>query len=74
MRRDLRRHARETKLRLAVGFIVLLFVVGDGLIYLFYGSSAALSGLFCLFAGLLPIGLIVAFFALLDWIRKRARG
>jgi len=72
MSRDLRRYDRQTKLRLVVGFVVLLFVVGDGLIYLLYGSSAALSGLFCLFGGLLPIGLIVLFFALLDWIRKRA--
>jgi hypothetical protein len=36
MSRDLRKYIRQTNVRLVVGALVLLFVVGDGLIYLFY--------------------------------------
>ena len=39
---------------LLVGGVLILFVVGDGLIYLFYGRQAALMGLLCLAAGLAP--------------------
>ena len=51
MSRDLRQYARQTNFRLIVGFILLLFIVGDGLIYLFYGQGAALMGLICLLGG-----------------------
>lgn len=56
--RDLRRYARKTNLRSLIGFIILLLVVGDGLIYLFYGPRGAFMGLLCIIAGLLPMGLI----------------
>lgn len=58
MTRDLRRYARQTNVRLIVGGLLLLFVVGDGLIYIFYGRSAALMGLLCLGLGLAPLFLI----------------
>lgn len=58
MSRDLRRYARQTNQRLLIGFIVLLFLVGDGLIYMIYGREAAVMGLTCLFAGLSPLILI----------------
>ena len=43
--RDLRRYANQTNFRLIVGGLLLLFIVGDGLIYIIYGSAAAISGL-----------------------------
>ena len=72
MSRDLRDYARQTNFRLIVGGIVLLFLIGDGLIYLIYGPSAAISGLICLGVGLFPIVLIMASLAVIDWIVKRA--
>jgi hypothetical protein len=70
MTRDLRKYVRQTNFRLIIGALVLLFVVGDGLIYLFYGSSAALLGLVCLLAGMTPVMLVVLVILLLDWIGK----
>ena len=58
MTRDLRKYAAQTNIRLLVGFILLLFLVGDGLIYFFYGPQSAIFGLMCLVAGLLPLILI----------------
>ncbi len=72
MSRDLREYARQTTFRLIIGGILLLFLIGDGLIYLIYGPSAALSGLICLGIGLLPLLLILLALAIIDWIVKRA--
>ena len=55
MSRDLREFDKQTNRQLIIGGTILLFVVGDGLIYLFYGTNAALFGLLCIGAGLLPI-------------------
>ncbi len=54
MTRDLREYSRKTDRRLLVGFLLLLFLVGEGLIYLFYGQWAAFLGLFCLLGVGLP--------------------
>lgn len=72
MTRDLRKYARQTNVRLAVGALLILLLVGDGLIYFIYGAGAAATGLLCLLAGLSPIILIVLSLAILDWIQKRA--
>jgi len=72
MSRDLRKYARSTNIRLVVGFIVLLLLVGDGLIYFIYGPQAAISGLLCIGAGLVPVLLIFGLFLILDWIVKKA--
>ena len=58
MSRDLRQYARQTNIRLFVGFLLLLFVLGDGLIYVIYGRGAATFGLICLLVGLMPLLLI----------------
>jgi hypothetical protein len=68
---DMRKYSRQTNLRLIIGFIVLLFVVGGGLIYWFYGGRAALLGILCLIAGLLPILLIWLILNGLERIAKR---
>jgi hypothetical protein len=73
MTRDLRKYGSQTNIRLAIGGVVLLFVVGDGLIYLIYGKGPALMGLLCLLAGMVPVVLILLLLALLNWITKRAK-
>ena len=70
MTRDLRKYAHQTNVRLAVGAILLLFFIGDGLIYLFYGTSAAVLGLLCLLAGMVPVFLTWLVLTILDWIAK----
>lgn len=72
MARDLRRYARQTNVRLIVGGLLLLFIVGDGLIYIFYGPASAITGLLCLLGGLSPLVLIGLALLLLEWISKRA--
>jgi hypothetical protein len=72
MSRDLRKYASQTTVRLIIGALLVLFTLGIGLIYLFYGRGAALLGLLCLLAGLIPVVLIVLILLGLDWIRKRA--
>jgi hypothetical protein len=71
MAHDLRKYARQTNIRLIIGALLVLFIVGDGLIYLFKGSGAAIMGLLCLLAGMIPVVLTVLALSLLDWIRKR---
>jgi hypothetical protein len=71
MRRDLRKYAKQTNLRLIIGFLLVLFFIGDGLIFLFYGQGAAVMGIVCLLAGLSPVILIVGALWLIDWIVRR---
>jgi hypothetical protein len=73
MSRDLRKYASQTNVRLIAGGIALLFVVGLGLIYIFYGPRAALSGLLCLVVGIIPLILIWLAFLLLERITKRVQ-
>ena len=73
MGKDLRRYASQTNVRLFVGFIVLLFLVGDGLIWLIFGREAAIMGFICLLAGLVPLFLIWLVFLGLDVLVQRHR-
>jgi TM2 domain-containing membrane protein YozV len=70
--RDLRSYMKDTNTRLIVGALALLFIVGDGLIWLIYGFGAAMMGLLCMLGAFVPIGLILLFLNLSDWIVKRA--
>ena len=72
MSRDLRKYMRDTNVRLIIGALLLLFIIGDGLIWLIYGFGAAMMGLLCILAAFVPIGLILLLLALSDWIVKRA--
>jgi TM2 domain-containing membrane protein YozV len=72
MARDLRRYARQTNARLIAGGLLLVFIVGDGLIYLIYGRNAALTGFVCLLFGLAPLVLVWAGLSLMEWVVKRA--
>jgi hypothetical protein len=72
MSRDLRKYMRQTNTRLVIGALVLLFVVGLGLVWWFYGLGAAIMGFLCILSAFLPIGLILLLLNLSDWILKRA--
>jgi hypothetical protein len=72
MSRDLRSYMKDTNVRLIVGALALLFIVGDGLIWLIYGFGAAVMGLLCMLGAFVPIGLILLLLNLSDWIVKRA--
>ena len=72
MTRDLRKYASQTKFQLIIGALVLLFIVGDGLIFIIYGPSAGLMGVACLLVGMIPVILILLVLALVNWIAKRA--
>ena len=69
--RDIRKYANQTNRRLLIGLVLLLLLVGNGLIYLLYGQAAALSGLLCMGALLLPLALIWAYINGLAWLRDR---
>ena len=71
--RDLRNYARSTQTRLAFGAL-LLFVIGDMLIWWLYGWSAARSALLCTGFGLLLMFLITAWLWFLRWFAGRTRG
>ena len=72
MNRDLRRYARQTRTQLLAGLFLLLFLLGDGLIYLFYGRNEALMGLLCLLGALVPVAIIILILAIIDRIVKHA--
>ena len=65
----MRKYARRTEFRLVMGFLLLVFVVGEGLIYIFYGRYAALLGLLCLLGTLVPAALVWGIFWLLEQVR-----
>jgi len=64
---NLRTYARNTQIQLIAGFFGLVFLVGEGLIYLLYGQGAALLGLLCLLGALVPVGIV----ALILWLADR---
>jgi hypothetical protein len=68
---DLRKYSVQTRTRLIIWFVILLFTVGLGLIWVFYGRQAALLGLLCLLGTAIPIGLIALFLFGLDKIVKK---
>ena len=70
--RDLRDYARQTNVRLVVGAMLVLFLVGDGLIYWIYGPYAAMMGVLCLLGGLAPVVLIALLLWIVDLVVKRA--
>jgi cation transporter-like permease len=69
---DLRRYARSTQIRLALGGLALLFGVGGVLIYFFYGPGGAVLGLLCFLIGLLPVLLVLLALWLLDAVLRRS--
>ena len=74
MTRDLRRYARQTNIQLFAGFLALLLIIGEGLIWKLYGLQAAFLGIICIFAGLAPLLLIWLLLTIAERIVKRANG
>lgn len=72
MKRDLKYYARQTNTQLIVGGILILFLLGDGLIFLVYGPGSALVGLLCILSGFVPIGFILLALWLMDVVVKKA--
>jgi hypothetical protein len=53
-----------------IGFLVLVFLVGGGLIFFLYGRGAGITGLFCLLGALVPVLLVVLLLWILDRVVK----
>lgn len=70
MSRDLRKYARQTRAQLLGGLFLLVFLVGDGLIFILYGKEPALLGLICLLAALLPVLIVVVILSIMDRVVK----
>lgn len=66
MARDLRKYARQTNVRLTIGFALIIFLVGDGLIYYFFGQGAAIMGAMCILLGVAPLLLVLLAFLGMD--------
>lgn len=71
MSRDLRQYTKQTETRLIIGFLLLVFLVGDGLIFYFYGTGAGLMGLTCLAGMLVPVLLVVFFLWIAEKVVRR---
>ncbi|MEA3327628.1 MAG: hypothetical protein U9R53_10065 [Chloroflexota bacterium] len=67
---DLRKYSQVTQKRLVIGLLVLVFTLGLGLIYFFFGLYAALLGLFSLLGVLFLILLIWLILRLMERLAK----
>ena len=72
MPRDLRRYAKQTNIRLIIGGLAILVLIGDVLILLFYLRDSAVIVLLCLLAGLLPLVVIWAVLFFFEWVVKKS--
>ncbi len=72
MKRDIRDYAKQTNIRLIVGAITILMIVGVGLIFFIYGPNAAIFGFLCILSGFIPIGLILLALWGMEKIVKKA--
>jgi hypothetical protein len=68
---DPRRHWGQTQVRLIIGGMALLVVVGGGLAWWVYGRAAALTAMACLLAASGVMGLLWLFLSLLErWVKE----
>ena len=68
---DSRAFERQLERELIAGGLVIGLVVGIGLIYLFFGQTAAVTSLLCFVGFLGVIALVWGFLILVDWLGKR---
>lgn len=66
-----RAHRARTDRNLLLGFFALLFIVGGGLIWYFYGASAAALGVVCIALGAILTGLVALLMVGLQWLSDR---
>jgi hypothetical protein len=71
--RDLRAYALGTQLRLIFGGLLIVVIVGNGLIWMIYGSGAVRAALLCTAIGLAPGLLIVGLLLAMEWYVRRSR-
>ena len=64
---DAFRFVRSTEGQLVIGFFVLLYVVGGGLIWYFYGAAGAILGWLCMTGGLVFFLLLYGIVSLIGW-------
>ena len=69
--RDLRKFEKQTRFRLVAGGLLLIIILGEILIYIFYGYNAALAGIVCMLVGLSPIIIVMIVLWGLEWIVHR---
>lgn len=67
---DLRRYQITTDRNLLIGFFVLLFLVGGGLIYVFYGVGGLSMGLLCMLGGALVAAALVLVVFGFEWLSR----
>ena len=72
MKRDLREYAQQTNVRLFIGFVIIVLLIGDGLIYYAYGKNAAITGLLCILGGLFTLVFIWLAMKTIEWITNKA--
>ncbi|OGO20879.1 MAG: hypothetical protein A2Z14_04090 [Chloroflexi bacterium RBG_16_48_8] len=72
--RDLRKYSSTTQKRLVFGVVLLVFILGDGLIYWIYGEQAGWMALICTGLGLVPVLLIGGLLWLLGWFVGSVNG
>jgi hypothetical protein len=58
---------------MVIWFILILFILGLGLIWVFLGRNAALFGFLCLLGAGVPIGLIALSLLGLDAVVKKSK-
>lgn len=63
-----RAHRARTDRNLLLGFFALLFIVGGGLIWYFYGAGAAALGVACIALGAVLVGLLTLLMVGLEWL------
>jgi Na+/melibiose symporter-like transporter len=64
------RHRRQTRARLILGGMLVLLVVGGGLVWLFYGRTAALTAVLCLLGAAAIMALLWLILTLLErWVK-----
>ena len=66
-----RAHRARTDRNLLLGFFALLFIVGGGLIWYFYGLGAAALGVACIALGAVLVGVLALLMMGLEWLSNR---
>jgi protein-S-isoprenylcysteine O-methyltransferase Ste14 len=68
---SLDQHRRQTQVRLIIGGLLILLVVGGGLVWVIYGRAAAITAVACLLAGAGIFGLLWLILTLLErWVKE----
>lgn len=69
--RDSRSYQSSLERELIIGALLIGLVVGVGLIYLFWGESAALTSLLCFALFLVIVAVVWGFLRVISWLGER---